>query len=271
MFRSILFCSIFLFLDHPVKSQVVSLIYPDSQKGSSVYYSPYTLNEASSFVQAVLPVSERYFKEGIDTLFLRYLNEFERLQGTGVDSLVRKRSNPGLKIVVDTEQEITVTRRFSASFLWNTEFAGYYLSPRYVSLIDHGRSKKLSLKRDSTFRFSAYPVYILNASDTDKKVLNRGNMPLVQEVIAPNGEWVEIEYQPVSVCSMDFGWYTLPAKCMLVTSTLKYGGDYQTQARLRFYDGSYSYGQPFPVRVNSELFSGKHPIKYFDFVPCEKW
>ena len=72
-----------------------------------------------------------------------------------------------------------------------------------------------------------------------------------------NGNWKEIEKYRTEAYGMAWGWKKLYPNEMLVTSVLKYKGNFKTIARLKLDNGQVIYSQPYSTSVNPDLLSDK--------------
>ena len=232
----------------------VHLTFPDSLKKKSSFFSPYVKFDVSPSVIGVINFNDPYDSVQSYTTG-RYLWTTEHISELP-DSLERiYTSQKGLQILVDTTQEIRQEQYFNESFDYDSLIA----SPRYVKLLDQkGRTKVILCKHNMTIGLTAMPVYIVNSSKDTLHILDRDfTVDLVQEVLDRNGNWKEIEQYWTGACGMAWGWKNLHPKEMLVTSVLKYKGDFKTLARLRLDNGQLIYSQPYSISINSDLLSVK--------------
>lgn len=229
------------------------LNFPDSLKKPSVYYCPYTINGVSSSVIGILKIGEPfdsvYSSKSYEYLFTTEYNN------NILDSLrLEYRNQNGLAIIVDTLQEITIERQFNKTYKYDS----LYSSPEYLTIIKNGKTKRLSLNRDRTIGLKATPVFIINNTSQSKKVYDQDfTIDITQQILSPDGQWLDIENYQTGACGMTWGWKTLPAKSVLVTSIIKYNGDYKTLARIKFDNGTVYYSNPFTIKINSKIFNDK--------------
>ena len=232
----------------------IHLTFPDSLKKTVGYFSPYTKFNVSPNVIGVLNSTDPY-DSVVSYSTDRYWWLTENLDQLS-DSLQHAYSTQkGLQILVDTTQEIAQNQYFHESFDYDSLIA----SPRFVKLLDkRGRTKVIPCKRNMTIVLTAMPVYIINPLQDTLHILDRDfTVDLVQEVWDKNGKWKEIEQYWIGACGMAWGWKTLYPNQMIVTSILKYKGDFKTLARLRLNNGTVFYSQPYLISINSDLLSDK--------------
>ena len=164
------------------------------------------------------------------------------------------KNQKGLKVFVDTLQEISQDQWFYMTYKYDSMFA----SPRYLTVIDKTGSHKISLKREKAILLTSMPVYIKNGTNENKKIYDQDyHLIIVQEVLDPKGKWREIEMYQTGSCGMAWGWKTLPPNTMIVTSILKYSGDYKTLGRVKFDNGTVYFSEPYTINVNPKIFSNK--------------
>lgn len=232
----------------------IQVTFPDSLKKFAPYFSPYVISGVSPNVIGILRVGEPFDSTRSATTG-KYFSDSEQYLDTSENSYAEKKvAQNGLKILVDTLQEIVQQHYFSKTYKYDSMYA----SPRYLSIVTSKGKAKMSLKNDKTLKLAAMPVYILNTTQEDKSIYGQNfHINIVQEVLDPTGNWRDIEmYLPYS-CSASWGCKKLPPNHMIVTSVLKYGGDYKTLARIRFDNGDILYSDTFSITVNPKIFSDR--------------
>jgi len=227
--------------------------FPDSLKKASVNFSPYIINGILPGFYGVLKTDEP-FDSIKSTNSLEYLFQTEYQHDISDSVLETYKNQKGLEIIIDTAQEIFQDQQFYATYKYDSMYA----SPRYLTVIGKNGSRNISLKKEKIVRMTATPVYIKNVSDDNRKVYDQDfHLNIIQEVLDPKGNWQEIEMYQSGSCGMAWGWKTLPPNTMIVTSILKYNGDYKTLARVKFDNGTIYFSEPYSINVNSKIFSDK--------------
>lgn len=153
-------------------------------------------------------------------------------------------SNKGLIVVVDTLNEITMTKRpIWASYLFHRSF-------------DDTRT----LLQDDTLiqDVKSFPIYIANVSDT--KIANLqiqdGSLMMVVEAQDEHKKWKALEYWSHSWCGNSYYTLDLPPQHFAFARGIKCSGDFFTNCRLKVFNGSDSLlSNEFKMSINKNQFN----------------
>lgn len=134
---------------------------------------------------------------------------------------VGQMSNKELRILVDTVNEITMTKRpIWASYLFHHNLGGRQVVLQDDTLVQEVKS---------------FPIYIINNSSTKTAgvELQDGSAMMVVEAISTKNTWEPIEYWSNSWCGNSYETTTIPPHHYLFTRGIKCSGEYATKCRLK--------------------------------------
>jgi len=153
-------------------------------------------------------------------------------------------SNKKLAVVVDTINEITMTKRpIWASYLFHRSF-------------DDNRT----LLQDDTLiqDVKSFPIYIANLSDNKIATLELqdGSIVMIVEAQNEHKQWKPIEYWSYSWCGNSYYSVELPPRYFAFSRGVKCSGDFYTTCRIKVYnEGDSLYSNEFKMNININQFN----------------
>jgi len=153
-------------------------------------------------------------------------------------------SNRGLKLFVDTSQELS-----KSNSIWAD-----YLFPSNLKALMNGEKENAR-----PIVVKAFPIYLVNLSHMFAKVeAQDGSLIMTLEAKNKKGKWAPVENWSYSWCGNSYHSYLIPPKYMLLTMGIKYTGNFITTARVKLETREHSiYSPPFNLSVNLEQFKAK--------------
>ena len=137
------------------------------------------------------------------------------------------------------------------------EFDKVYRDSVFLEVMEKNKIKnKQRLKK----HYNTLPVFIYNQSDNNRVIVPsviNGELYLIVEALDKNNQWKPIEYNkvPRRICISDFEYYQLKPKHVMVSSILKYSGDYNTKMRVKVLnDQKLYYSNQFKGSINYSQF-----------------
>lgn len=237
-----------------------NLIFPDSIKKSTIYFSPV-------LPYSTIPVILGFKKSGEPFDSIKYIPHPDNFHESEDTNRIIE-DGKSLTISIDTSQEID--RR--ESFLKSSKDYNWYNTPRkFKTVSTSGEIKTFVCDRDSEFLFKAYPVAVSNFTNFNKSVyIKEFGVEIIQEAMDKYGDWKPVEISMVFMCGMGFYWKDLEPGEQIITTVWKYKGDYKTMLRLKLVSGNkIVYSKPFRGSINYTQFDLKK-IHYIDWLPYEK-
>jgi hypothetical protein len=154
-----------------------------------------------------------------------------------------KRSNIGLRVIVDTINELTMTKKP----IWAS-----YLFHRYFS-------NNITILQDDTLiqQVKSFPVFITNYSTSHMATLEMqdGSIMMVVQAVDKNGKWKPIEYWSGSWCGNSYYTLMIPPRHMLMTRGIKCSGMFRTKCRMKVSNERDSiYSNEFYMSINETQF-----------------
>ncbi|MCZ4409138.1 hypothetical protein O3Q51_09975 [Cryomorphaceae bacterium 1068] len=154
------------------------------------------------------------------------------------------RSNHGLQVIVDTINELSMTKKpIWASYLFYRFFDDSVQVLQDDTLIQHVKS---------------FPIYVANVSEDAyaQVTLQDKSLILIVEAKDTNGDWKPIEYWSNSWCGNSYFEQLLPPKHMMISRGIKCSGDFHTRCRLKLTTQRDSvYSNEFSMSINETQFT----------------
>lgn len=153
-------------------------------------------------------------------------------------------SNRGLKIVVDTINEISMVKRpIWANYLFHRSF-------------DENRK----LRQDDTLimEVKGFPIYIVNTDSNKSATIEQqdGSAMIVAQSLDKKNRWRNIEYWSGSWCGNSYGTTVIPPEHYLFARGVKCSGEKRTKCRLKLMNGSDSlFSNVFFMNINDTQFN----------------
>lgn len=159
-----------------------------------------------------------------------------------------KYSNASLTLVVDTVQEISMTKRpIWASYLFHQNLGG----------------NKTILQDDTLIQdVKSFPIYLANTSKdkTASVETQDGSLIMVTEAKNEKGIWMPLEYWSYSWCGNSYISLDIKPQHFAFARGIKCSGDFYTSCRLKLHCGKDSlYSNEFNMSINPTQF--KKPIE----------
>lgn len=176
---------------------------------------------------------------------------------TFVDS--KPEQNHQLNVVIDT------TGNFYSTGLIYKNVLPKDTPTKYLDMVKE-------IKGFRTQYVKAYPVFVYNNSNNSNYFKNYGNysnpnskvFPMIQEAKDKNGIWKPIEFSEDIILSPEGNlYYELLPKNFLVTSIIKYKGDYKTKIRVKIVIGK-------EIFYSNEI-NGTINYSQFDTAPVDEF
>lgn len=176
---------------------------------------------------------------------------------TFVDS--KPEQNLQLNVVIDT------TGNFYSTGLIYKNVSPKDTPTKYLDMVKE-------IKGFRTQHVKAYPVFVYNNSNNSNYFKNYGNytnpnskvFPMIQEAKDKNGIWKPIEFSEDIILSPEGNlYYELLPKNFLVTSIIKYKGDYKTTIRVKIVIGK-------DIFYSNEI-NGAINYSQFDTAPVDEF
>ena len=143
------------------------------------------------------------------------------------------------------------------------EYDQLYSDSVFLEVMEKNKIKnKQRLKK----HYNTLPVFIYNQSDNNRVIVPsviNGELYLIVEALDKNNQWKPIEYNkvPRRICISDFQYYLLKPKHVMVSSILKYSGEYKTKMRVKVLnDQKLYYSNPFNGSINYSQFDTIQPV-----------
>ena len=154
--------------------------------------------------------------------------------------------NTGLKLFVDTSQELTKSNSIWANYLFQV-----------------GDGTLAKEDEASSTVTKAYPIYLVNLSNKFAEVeAQDGSLMMVLEAKNKDGLWLPIEYWSNSWCGNSYHSYLVPPRHMILAKGIKYTGSFTTTTRLKLMNGDDSvYSNQFNLSINLGQFEKHEKIK----------
>lgn len=157
-------------------------------------------------------------------------------------------SNESIRLIVDTLQEITMTKRpIWARYLFHHNLGG----------------AKTVLQDDTLIQdVKSFPVFVANTSKT--KIANietqDGSLMMTVEAQDGNKQWKALEYWSHSWCGNSYYSLDIPPQHFAFTRGVKCSGDFYTTCRLKLRFGKDSlYSNEFRMSINKSQFNKPVP------------
>ncbi|AUC74405.1 hypothetical protein CW732_01405 [Olleya sp. Bg11-27] len=155
----------------------------------------------------------------------------------------------------------------SFCFPESQEYDQGYRDSIFLEVMEKNKIKnKQRLKK----HYNTLPVFIYNQSDSNRllvpSIIN-GELYLIVEALDENNQWKPIEFNnvPGRICINDFEYYQLKPKHFMVSSILKYSGDYKTKMRVKLLnDQKLYYSNQFNGSINYSQFDTIQAVKDMD-------
>lgn len=240
----------------------IGITYPDSLRTSRQYFSPYAIYQTIPDLKSIINIGETFDS----TIYFDYFYDDNRETDDSLGTIKDKQK--GLTVIIDTGQEINESIFFTKSEKVN----GLYSSPKTIFYLNSKNGLvKIPCTQDTNLLFKATPVYILNDTKDRKAIFLKSRyIEMTQEAMDKNGKWKPIESTIPFSCGMGFGWRGLDPGQYVVTSIIKYKGNYKTLIRVKLKSGSTTYySKAFNGSINYSQLNG-NKIKYIDELPYEK-
>jgi hypothetical protein len=153
-------------------------------------------------------------------------------------------SNDGLVVIVDTINEITMTKRpIWASDLFHRNFGG----------------TKTVLQDDTLIQdVKSFPIYIANVSATKTATIEiqDGSLMMIVEAQDEHKQWKALEYWSHSWCGNSYFSVDLPPQYFAFARGIKCSGDFFTTCRLKVFNGKDSLlSNEFKMSINKSQFN----------------
>lgn len=152
-------------------------------------------------------------------------------------------SNMGLMIVVDTTNELAMTKKpIWASYLFH-----------------HNLGSKSNILQDDTLiqDVKSFPVFIANTSANKNAMLETqdGSFMMIIEARDESRNWKPIEYWSNSWCGNSYSFVIIPPKHFAFTRGVRCSGNYLTNCRLKvFNEDAVIYSNEFRMQINKTQF-----------------
>lgn len=163
------------------------------------------------------------------------------------DSMLVKssKSKNKLTIIVDTAQYTQTEVGFTETYKLNTLYTSY---PRQIKTKDgNGKIEACAIIKDTMITVVSQPVFITNLSNSICYFgVNNGQLRLTQQAKDKHANWMDIETTPIGGCGMVKYICELKRNDFILTSVLKFNGNYKTQLRIKLEtDNQTYYSQPY--------------------------
>lgn len=216
----------------------IPIIKTDKQK-SSLCLSPQYMMNAWYDIECISPFCDEFDPEKPTKDTMKYHQFWEPSKET-----LKSFSNKGLVVIVDTINEITMTKRpIWASYLFQRSF-------------DDTRT----LLQDDTLiqDVKSFPIYIANLSDTKTATveLQDGSLMMIVEAQDEHKTWRALEYWSHSWCGNSYYSVELPSHYFVFARGIKCSGDFFTTCRLKVFNGNDSLlSNEFKMTINKSQFN----------------
>jgi hypothetical protein len=216
----------------------IPIIKTDKQK-SPLCLSPQYMMNAWYDIECISPFCDVFDPEKPAKDTMKYHQFWEPS-----NDVKHNYSNKKLEVIVDTINEITMTKRpIWASYLFHRSF-------------DHNRT----LLQDDTLiqDVKSFPIYIANLSDTKTATveLQDGSLMMIVEAQDENKTWKALEYWSHSWCGNSYYSVELPPNYFAFARGIKCSGDFFTTCRLKVFNGTDSLlSNEFKMTINKSQFN----------------
>lgn len=216
----------------------IPIIKTDKQK-SSLCLAPQYMMNAWYDLECISTFCDEFDPEHPKTDSLKYHQFWEPSK-----EILKLYSNKKLVVVVDTINEITMTKRpIWASYLFHRSF-------------DDNRT----LLQDDTLTqdVKSFPIYIANLSDTKiaNLELQDGSIMMIVEAQDEHKHWKPIEYWSHSWCGNSYYSVELPPQTFAFSRGIKCSGDFYTTCRLKVFNEADSlYSNEFKMNISTSQFN----------------
>lgn len=227
-----------------------------TQNNRGEFKIPRIINDSSQTALCLSPeymLNAWYRKERLDSItdIIDLSNKGKNMRAFYQDPFFfsgrkkRKYTTKGIQIIVDTLNELTMTKKP----IW-----ARYLFHRYLTLSD-----SVEVLQDDTLiqMVKSFPIYIANLSsvDTAKIEVQDGSFMMTVEAIDPKGKWKPIEYWSRSWCGNSYYSALIPPKHMYMTRGVKCSGDFYTKCRMKVFNQRDSlFSNEFHMAINETQF-----------------
>ncbi len=216
----------------------IPIIKTDKQK-SSLCLAPQYMMNAWYDLEFISPMCEELNLENPKQDSAKYHQFWEPSKETK-----QLYSNKKLAIIVDTINEVTMTKRpIWANYLFHRSF-------------DDNRT----LLQDDTLTqdVKSFPIYIANLSDTKIATLELqdGSIMMIVEAQDEHKQWKPIEYWSHSWCGNSYYSVDLPPQTFAFSRGVKCSGDFFTTCRLKVFNGGDSLiSNEFKMNISATQFN----------------
>lgn len=216
----------------------IPIIKTDKQK-STLCLSPQYMMNAWYDLECISPFCDEFDPEHPKKDTMKYNQFWDPSTETKSNY-----SNKKLVVIVDTINEITMTKRpIWASYLFHRSF-------------DDTRT----LLQDDTLiqDVKSFPIYIANLSDTKTATveLQDGSIMMVVEAQDEHHVWKALEYWSHSWCGNSYYSVDLPPQYFAFGRGIKCSGDFFTTCRLKVFNGNDSLlSNEFKMSINKSQFN----------------
>ena len=217
---------------------IIPIIKTDKQK-STLCLSPQYMMNAWYNIECISPFCLEFDPEQHKKDKMKYHQFWEPTKET-----THNYSNKKLSVIVDTINEITMTKRpIWASYLFHRSFD----------------DTKTLLQDDTLIQdVKSFPIYIANLSDTKTSTveLQDGSLMMVVEAQDEHKKWKALEYWSHSWCGNSYYSVELPPQSFAFARGIKCSGDFLTTCRLKVFNGSDSLlSNEFKMSINKSQFN----------------
>lgn len=216
----------------------IPIIKTNKQKSTSCLTPQYMMN-AWYDLECVKPFCLEFDPEQKQEDTMKYHQFWEPSK-----EIKRAYSNKGLVVIVDTINEITMTKRP----IW-----ARYLFPQSF---DDTRTK---LQDDTLIQdVKSFPIYIANVSDTKIATIEiqDGSLMMIVEAQDEHQTWRALEYWSHSWCGNSYFSVDVPPHYFAFARGIKCSGDFLTTCRLKVFNGSDSlFSNEFKMSITKNQFN----------------
>jgi hypothetical protein len=267
MRQSIIFLTIFFSVNVYGQETALKVKFPKVDQTKTYFYSPIFQTETYHTIEGIGNLYQPFDSIKDNHVFITSLNMDEVTE----DSLIRKCENPKnkLKIIVDTSQVAVKELNFNETFSLNKIYSSY---PRQVLTKDKKNIfHKINLAKDTTINVIAQPVYIANLSKEIRYLKGiSGHISVTQQAKDKNNKWRDIETPIRPGCGMVRYICELNPDDFVLTTVLRFNGNYKTQLRIKLEANSQTYySAPF-IGFIDYLQIENPKIKMIEYTPYEK-
>jgi len=249
------------------QSKAFKVKFPKPNKAEISFYAPNYQTEAYHTIEGIGNLYQPFDSITDKQIFISLQNMDEELEGL----LIKKceDSKNKLNIIIDTSQYSAKELNFYESFQLNQPYRSY---PRQL-ITKEGKNiiHKTRLAKDTTITVIAQPVYIANLS-SDIRYLKgiSGHIYITQQAKDRNNKWRDIETPIRGNCDMVKYICELHPNDFVLTTVLRFNGNYKTQLRIKLEANKQTYySEPFAGFI--DYLQIENPkIKMLDYTLYEK-